>query len=212
MDLREQLGGSVRRQREEKMPFTMRAYHKHFEGYSETIVKKKNGKTKVRYEYTGEYYCPDLSSRQYVLIRLLYGCLYLLAIAFFIYSGSRNVTVNTAWYVALPQAAAVMALFWCLVGLCCYINADRKMTVGVWRGSAVRLKRASAASAGCLGIVSLAVLLYELFNRQPPSEWLLLLCCYLLSALLMIGIYKTECNISYNNLRRQELKNDNKSN
>jgi len=200
------MSGETQTEREDKSgvdgqrhPAHVRAYHRHFDGYSEVAVPKRDGKgTRIERVYTGDYYRQDLIQHRRILIRLLYVALFLCAVALFVSNAILPLASNSTWYVALPQAGSVAFLFWILAAFYFYLPAQRDMTIATYRGSSLSLLKATRGAAVCLGLVALANLSFLMLN--PSLEHLAELlgtAKYVICALMTLGINQVEKRVAY---------------
>jgi archaellum biogenesis protein FlaJ (TadC family) len=188
-----------------------KAYHRHFEGYSEITVPKRNGKgTRIQRIYTGNYFRQDLSERQRILIRVLYVALFLCIAFLYASSAIQPLTINSTWYVVLPQAASVPFLFWILVAFLSYLPAERDMKIADYRSSSLYLLKAAMGSVICLGITASATLVSIMLNPSDESPRAML-CAgkYIVAGLIALAMYRIERKVSYLTTPNQHLPPDN---
>ena len=176
-----------------------KAYHRYFEGYSEITVPKPTGKgTRIQRIYTGKYYRQDLTKRQRVLIRILYVALFLCAAFLYTSSAILPLTINTTWYVVIPQAGSLLFLFWIIIAFLSYLPAERDMKIADYRSSSLYLLKATKGSAICLGITAVATLVFIMLN--PSNELLRGLICtgeYTLAGTIALAMNRIERKVSY---------------
>lgn len=174
-----------------------KAYHRHFEGYTEVEETNEKGKTVIRRVYIGDYYRLDLPKSKRVRLRLSYAGLIALVAVLFVLAASRPVGANMTWYLAIPQMIGV-----CLIGLMCvnllsHSTAPRDMTIGDWKSSSGKLKRNSKHTALLMELLALLTLVYLLLNGE---NWLLHLLCvalYAVAGLAAVAINRLEANAPY---------------
>lgn len=200
MSLKDRLRDSMREDENKKGSASHRkAYHRHFEGYSEIIVPKSNGTgTTIQRIYTGDYFRQDLTARQRILIRVLYVALFLGIAFLYTSSATLPLRINTTWYVVLPQAVSLPFLFWILIAFLSYLPAERDMEIADYRGSSLYLLKASMGSAICLGITALATLVFIILN--PSDEFLRDMLCageYVVAGLIALAMHRIEKRVSY---------------
>ncbi len=210
---RDQLRDSLEKhgKRSKRGIFHSKAYHRFFEGYSEVTVPKPSGKgIRIQRIYTADYYRQDLTERQRILIRVLYVTLFLCIAFLYTSSAILPLTVNSTWYVVIPQAASVALLFWILVAFFSYLPAKQDMTIADYRSSSLYLLKATMGSAICLGITALATLVYVRLNPSDgfPRE---VLCAgkYIVAGLIALVMYRIERKVSYLAIPNQHLLPDN---
>jgi len=176
-----------------------KAYHRHFEGHSEITVPKPNGKgARIQRIYTGNYFRQDLTEHQRVFIRVLYVALFLCIAFLYTSSAVLPLTINSTWYVALPQAVSLPFLFWILIAFFSYLPAERDMKIADYRSSSLHLLKATMGSAICLGVTALAILVFIVLN--PSDEFLRELLCtgkYIVAGLIALAMYRIERKVSY---------------
>jgi len=188
-----------------------KAYHRHFEGYSEITVPKRNGKgTRIQRIYTGNYFRQDLTERQRILIRVLYVALFLCIAYLYTSSAVLPLTINSTWYVVLPQAVSLPFLFWILIAFFSYLPAERDMTIEGYRSSSLSLLKATMGCTICLGITALATLIFIVLN--PSDELLGVLLCsvkFFVGGLITLGMNWIERKVGYLTIPNQQHPPDN---
>jgi hypothetical protein len=201
LSLRDQLRNSLKKDATQGKPGTWhsKAYHRFFEGYSETTVPKPNGKgTRIQRIYTGNYYRQDLTKGQRILLRGLYIVLFLCIAYLFGSSAMLPLASNSTWYVVLAQVVSIPFLFWILIAFSSYLPAERDMTIADYRSSSLSLQKAVLGAAINLGIAALVTLVFMLLNlsNEPLPE---LLCAvkYLAAGLLALFMNRVEKKINY---------------
>jgi hypothetical protein len=172
LGLRDQLRSSLEKEGKtaKRGTWHSKAYHRFFEGYSEIAVPNSSGKgTRIQRIYTGNYYRQDLTKGRRILLRVLYGALFLGAVYLFVSNAILPQASNSTLYVVLTQVASIPFLFWILIALFSYLPAERDMTINTYRSSSVSLKRAALGSAISLGVLALATLAFIFLNPQDRS-------------------------------------------
>lgn len=196
-----QLSDSVRKHNfgDRKGFLHSKAYHKHFEGYTEVRVPKPNGKgIRIERIYTGDYYRQDLTKYQRIVLRLLYTILFMCAVYLYVTSATLPLAINSTWYVTLPEAASIPLLFWIAVAFLLYLLAAQDMTISDYRSSSQSLLKATIGAAICLGACALTTLFFLMLN--PSDESLQVALCavkYAISSLLVLAINRIERRIPY---------------
>lgn len=147
-------------------------YHSYWRGWTEVRVDRIGRPYKVERVYTAPWIRQDLSTRDYVLVRVLYGLLLVLSAVLFTFAMTRRVGSNSCWYVALfgmPATIFFIITFWIFI---VYAKAPRKMTLWEHRVSAVYLRRAAPVLSALLAATALATGLYAALNPadQPFSQ------------------------------------------
>lgn len=183
----------------ERPPSHVRAYHGHFEGYSEVAVPRRDGKgTRIERIYTGDYFRQDLTGRQRIWIRLLYVALFLWAVALCVSNAILPLASNSTWYVTLPQAVSIAFLSWIIIAFYSYLPAKQDMTVAEYRSSSLSLLKATWGSAISLGLIAVANLLFIALNlSNEPLRELLGAAKYVVSALMTLAINRIEKRVTY---------------
>lgn len=176
-----------------------KAYHKHFEGYTEVRVPKPNGKgTRIERVYTSDYYRQDLTKHQRIVLRLLYAVLFMCAVYLYVTSATLPIAINSTWYVALPEAVSIPFLFWILVAFLLYLLAAQDMTISDYRSSSQSLLKATMGAAICLGACAMVTLFFLALN--PSDEPLQVALCgvkYAIGSLLVFTMNRIERRIPY---------------
>ncbi len=201
MSLKDRLHDSMRQDNgKSKDGFShSKAYHRYFEGYSETIIPKSNGKgSRIVRVYIGDYFRQNLSPRKRITIRVLYVVLFVCAAVFYISSAVQPLTINSTWYVVLPEAISLLFLSWILLTFLSYIPAERDMTIEGYRSSSLSLLKATLGSATCLGIAGLTTLIFIVLN--PVDEYLSVLLCsgkFFAAGLFALAMNRIESKVNY---------------
>ena len=174
-----------------------RAYHRHFEGYRETEVTDAKGRTRIRRDYTGEWYSQDLSRGKRIALRIMLAALWALTAAVFVLTASRATHANTLWYVAISEFGCVAGFLWTAVSLALYLTAPAKMTIGDYRSASKGVLRGSLCIAG---FSLLTMILTALHAISGSETWKAeLLCCagFLAAAALAVFMNRLEANVPY---------------
>lgn len=133
-------------------------YHSQYEGYSEYYTYDKQGKKRLQRVYTAAYYRMDQTAKQKRLYALVQVLLLAAAITLFLLGASRQAVCNTRFYVTVFQALLVLTMVWTLSGVAGRFFVPEDMTIGQYRKTTVRVRRASLCSSICLFAVAAAAL------------------------------------------------------
>lgn len=178
--------------------FHSRAYHKHFEGYTEYKVKNEKGRSITKRIYTGKYYEPDLAPHLRRRLRIAYVLLFVCAVGLFMYCGTRVSPCNTAPYVNAFQVIAVVLLFWHVYILVNYLANNGPLTIGEYNSIHKPLIRASNLSGICMWICcAMSILSFFLHFQDLPFLDLLCASGFFMSGLFLGIIYYLEYNLNY---------------
>lgn len=181
-----------------------KAYHRHFEGYTEAETTNEKGKTVIERVYVGDYYRLDLPKNKRIWLRLSYAGLIALVAALFGFAASRPVGANMTWYLAIIQMLGVCLIGLVLVNLLAHCTAPREMTVGDWKASSEKLKRNSKYTALIMELLAFLTLLHLLLNGENWGTHLLCVGLYAVSGLVAIVINRLETNAPYLKYRSTE--------
>lgn len=182
----------------ERASLTQRAYHRYFEGYTEVSELNERGKTVTRRVYTGKYYEPDLADYRRLSLRLVYVLCFVGGTALFLYCATRPLVCNTAPYVGLFQAAAIVLLLWCLSVLIFYLPATGKLTIGQYKSQHRALVNSSRAVAFSMWAAAAAALLCTALHMgDRPLLNLLCAAGFGASGLLLFVIFLFESHLRY---------------
>ena len=181
-----------------------KAYHRHFEGYTELEETNERGKTVIRRVYVGDYYRLDLPKNRRIGLRFGYAGLIAFTAVLFGYAASRPVGANMTWYTAIVQMVAV-----CLLGLLCvnllsHSVAPRDMTIGDWKSSSGKLQRNAKYTALSMELLAFLTALYLILNGE---EWVIHLVCiglYGVAGLAALVLNRLEANAPYKTWRSTE--------
>ena len=184
---------------EKQKKIAKRIHHGYFEGYSEIITLKDNGKGASRqWIYTGDVFLNALSGKQKIILRSVYLLALLLSTGFFLYNGLLLTQRNEMWYVTLPQAVSIPFLFWAYVAWFRYLPMREKLTKKQYTYSSLHIKIASCGTAACFGCIAISILLYLFLH--PASfgiSHLAAIAEYLISGGAMLVIYLKESKVFY---------------
>lgn len=173
-------------------------YHSYWRGWTEVRVNRIGKPYSIERVYTAPWIRQDLSTRDYVLVRILYGVLIALSIALFALAMTQRVGSNSCWYVALfgmPTTILIFVVLWMFVG---YAKAPRKMTLYEHKSTSVYLKRICLAFFIGLCATALATVLYALLNPgDEPLKQLLNVLLDLLAAGCVFTVFLLEKKMKY---------------
>lgn len=181
-----------------------KAYHRHFEGYTELEETDGKGKTVIKRVYVGDYYRLDLPRNKRIGLRCAYIGLIALTAALFGFAASRPVGVNMTWYIAIAQMVTV-----CLLGLLCvnllsHCISPRDMTIGDWKSSSKKLQRNAKYTALAMELLAFLTGLYLLLNGENWGIHLLCVLLYAVAGLASVVINRLEANAPYKIWRSTE--------
>ena len=178
-------------------PWHSKAYHRHFEGYTEVETVNPKGKVVIQRIYTGDYYRLDLPRNKKVGLRIVYVLLWLMACALFGFGSSRPIGANMTWYLAIVQMLTVCALAALLFSLISHCTAPQDMTIGAWKSASVNLKRRAGFAALFLELNAFMTGVYLLLKGDRWVFHLLVILLYALSGILLVVMNRLETNAPY---------------
>ncbi len=182
-------------------------YHSYWRGWSERRVDRPGKPFKIERVYTAPWIRQDVSNRDYVLYRLLYGVLFLLAVVLFTFAMTRRVGSNYCWYVAMFGMPATILIFIVLFMFVGYAKAPRKMTLWEHHASSDYLRRSALVFSILLAATALSTVVYTVLNRaDEPLRQLMNVGLDLVSAAAIFAIYRIEKKMKY-----ADVPNDNKA-
>lgn len=174
-----------------------KAYHRHFEGYTELEETNEQGKTVIKRVYVGDYYRLDLPKKKRIALRVTYAALIALIAALFGFAASRPVGANMTWYLAIAQMLGVCLIGMLAVNLLSHCTAPRDMTIGDWKSSSKKLQRNAKYTALLMEMIAFLTLLHVLLNGE---NWLIHLLCtalYAVAGLTAVVVNRLEANAPY---------------
>lgn len=173
-------------------------YHSYWRGWTEVRVDRPGMPYKVERVYTAPWIRQDLPAGKYVLVRVLYGVLLLLAAALFVFAMTRRVGSNSCWYVALfgmPATIVMLVALWMLVA---YAKAPREMTLWEHRSSSTYLRRTCLVYGVLLAATALSTCLYTALNPgDEPLRQLLNAGLEVLAAGCSFAVFHKEKRMNY---------------
>lgn len=181
-----------------------KAYHRHFEGYTELEETDEKGKTVIKRVYVGDYYRLDLPKSKRLLLRFGYAALIILVGALFGFAASRPVGANSQWYFAIVQMVSVCLIGLLGVNLLSHSTAPRDMTVGDRKASSGKLKRNSVYTALTMELLALMTLVYLLIKGENWGVHLLCVALYAAAGVAALILNRLEANAPYLTWRSTE--------
>lgn len=173
-------------------------YHSYWRGWTEVRIDRPGKPFKVERVYTAPWIRQDLSTRDYVLVRILYGVLIALSIALFAIAMTQRVGSNYCWYVALfglPTTILMFVVAWMFVS---YAKAPRKMTLYEHRSTSTYLKVICLVFSIALAATALSTVVYTLLNMDDePFKQLLNVLLDLLAAGCSVTVFLLERKMKY---------------
>ena len=174
-----------------------KAYHRHFEGYTEVETTNEKGKTVIQRVYVGDYYRLDLPKKKRVLLRLTYAALIGLIGVMFGLASSRPVGANMVWYMAIAQMLTLGGIGAMIIKLLSHATAPRDMTIGDWKASSKGLRKSAQFSAILLELDMFLTALYLLLKGENWGTHLLCIGLYALAGLVAMVVDRLEANAPY---------------
>ena len=173
-------------------------YHSYWRGWTEVRVDRPGKPYSIERVYTAPWIRQDLSTRDYILVRILYGLLIALSIALFAFAMTRRVGSNYCWYVALfgmPSAIVMFVVVWMFFS---YAKAPRKMTLYEHKSTSVYLKRICLVFSIGLAATALSTVLYTILNAaDEPLQQLLNVLLDLLATGCVFAVFLLEKKMKY---------------
>lgn len=173
-------------------------YHSYWRGWTEVRVDRIGKPYSIERVYTAPWIRQDLSTRDYVLVRILYGVLLALSIAIFAIAMTQRIGSNNCWYVALfgmPSTIIMFVVAWMFVS---YAKAPRKMTLYEHKSTSVYLKRICLVFSIGLAATALSTVLYMILNTDDePLKQLLNVLLDLLAAGSAFTVFMLERKMKY---------------
>ena len=176
----------------------VRPFGGRLEGY--TFLDAPGGRAK--YVYTGEYYSPTLSDRDFRLRKLLYCLLSLCAILSFLFTGIMKIRSNNTGFIGFVNCLLILVFLWLIYVLVVFVSHNRKLTIWAYRVTVLQLGLAALAG-GILLLLSAVFALFWAITQKDGSALLHLLSAALRlfgAAALFFMIYLkrgTEYTVSY---------------
>ena len=173
-------------------------YHSYWRGWTEVRIDRIGKPYSIERVYTAPWIRQDLSTRDYVLVRILYGVLLALSITLFAIAMTQRVGSNSCWYVALfglPTAIVMFVVAWMFIS---YAKAPRKMTLYEHRSTSSYLKWVCLVFSIALAATALSTVLYVFLNMDDqPMKQLLNVLLDLLAAGCAFTVFMLERKMKY---------------
>lgn len=174
-----------------------KAYHRHFEGYTEVETTNEKGKTVIQRVYVGDYYRLDLPKGKRILLRLTYAALILCIGVLFWLAASRPVGANMTWYLAVVQMVGVCLVGLLGVNLVSHCTAPRDMTIGDWKSASKKLRKNAVYTALSMELLAFLTLLHVILTGENWPVHLLCVGLYVLAGLGAVVLNRLEANAPY---------------
>ena len=166
-----------------------RSYHDFFEGYSEELVDKKDGKgRRIQRTYVGKYYKRSGSDRAWVLSKVLYVVMFLAAAALYVFALTRRVGCNSVWYCAAPGLISVVPMIMMGAKLAACLVTKRIMVAYDYKYVYGRVFIYGLVTSGILMLTGLMMVLYIILNQEPVWDNLIPALAIILAACLLCGL------------------------
>lgn len=173
------------------------AYHRHFEGYSEYMTQDEKGKVKIQRIYTAPWYHMALDSKVKRQLWIQLSDCWAVCMLLFLFAGTRNISVNSVWYMALCQAAAIVCSLWNASGIVHLIVLPEKAEVSQYRSSFEATRKSSMRMMTAFTGAGLSVLLLLILGCENFGMHLGCLAVYALCILLSLTINRLNENIPF---------------
>ncbi|MGM9608081.1 MAG: hypothetical protein ACI3XJ_11310 [Oscillospiraceae bacterium] len=145
------------------------AYHRFFEGYSEKMIARENGRgNRIIREYVGKYYVQDCSDRNWMLCKAAFLVLYAAAVCLFLFALTRRTASNTVLLTAIPSGAALILLVLLLYYMIMFIFSRRRLTAYEYNNGSRKVFLFSTITGGLFCLTAAAVLVFAVICR--PSD------------------------------------------
>ena len=171
-------------------------YHRVFEGYSERQVPKENGKgMRIERIYVGNHFIRQGTAKAFVLTRLLYVVLYLIAVGCAITAFAQPTGYNSVWYGVIPMFGLIITLILFVSNLLSCLAAPQKMEAYHYNCFGKLI-----TSALVISIISLVYALLALvyFAVTGIGDGIALTCLFAcLTAVLFFALFSIERNTQY---------------
>ena len=172
-------------------------FRRNFEDYKSFEYLDERGQKHVRRVYTGRYYTPPFSKKQYALRKLLYAALFLASAVLYGFAATRFLDVNLFWGSVVLSIVCVLGLCWVMIALFNYLLAPHTRTIGDQKTSTGMLIPACVWTAAALALTAAENAAYLAFRPQKVGEQLLCIVLYLAAAGLLFFLRELERRVSY---------------
>lgn len=188
------------------------AYHRYFEGYAERKYYDEKENMHIERVYIGNYYRRNISDKRHKALKLQYGVMYVLALAAFLFAGTRDTQLNGVIYVYIPVILSLVAMLCLIFPLFYNFTAPREMIIRTYRDSSEKLKFVSACAA-VLQVISAVATIFGMFYvpGQLGLQQFLSIAGFLVSALLLLWLCQTERCLEYEELPPRNERPENSS-
>lgn len=180
---------------ETRDPFShSNAYHRHFQGYAERLIPRKNGRgNRIERIYAADYIRYDETDTVWRRKKFAYIVLFALMAAASLFADSRPAAINRLPVAGILQLLSLIPLIYMLYKLILQVSAPRRMTAGERDSSVSGFRKASGIYGAAVLAVAAAMLIGKWieFRAIEMSEWAVL-GCKLLSGALAFLLYFME--------------------
>jgi hypothetical protein len=179
-----------------------RAYHQFFQGYTEVLEEKKNGKTAIKRVYTEDFYQQSGTKAQWIARKCAFTMVYLTSLIAFVLGAWKDCAVNYFAGTIVLEGAGVLFLARSGILVWNYLTAPRKLELGRYREISERLQRRCLIAGAVQMILFLVSLLYAMTMQQAELPELLSSCfAFLLSGSLQLMLTIWGRQISYETIQ-----------
>lgn len=177
------------------------AYHRYFEGFAERKYYDEKENMHIERVYVGNYYRRKISDRQHKTLKIQYAVLYLLAMAAFLFAGTRGTQLNAVVYVYVPVILSLVAMLYLIFPLFYNLTAPREMIIRTYRDSSEKLIHVSLSAAVLQTASALATVIGMVWvPGQAGLKQSLSIGGFLVSAVLLLWLWQTERHLEYETL------------
>ncbi len=182
-----------------------RMYHRYFEGYAEVKEVGKNGKEHIKRIYVSEYYCPKLSRKMRMLLKMVHIMFFAMALYLFVCGAVATVESNSVKVIIVFEAAVTIGFVALLVAVIDYLLAPGKMKIFEFKASSESIKTASVLTAVGSALCFTAKLIYAFFQQGTATyKEIQSISCLMLSAIFLLIMYGVERKIQYEKVENTE--------
>lgn len=172
------------------------AYHRYFEGFTETSIVMPNGKTRIERIYTGYLYTQNISDHLLKRHKILYSLAYIAYIAVLICCGTIQTSYNETWYVAFPVMLSLFSIIWYTPSLFTFLFSGRQLIARQHR-SVVNLKNIAIICGICFSIAAVSLIVYSVITLTVSYIQIISVLLYIGVATAFFTLYKTESKIDF---------------
>lgn len=179
-------------------------FNRYFEGYQKRTVIDRNGEEKVKFVYTLDYYRPQMSQNSFIIRKVIYIVLFLIAAAVQLLAGLQEIPMNHVQYMGFAQCLGILAMILIGVYLCIHLTAPYTMEVHAYRGAHEKFITATLIASIGMGVIFLCALVTMIICSSLSFRSVIWVFLYLVAAGVIFVMWMLEKKTEYDQIPQNE--------